>query len=251
MCDWGQARWWKFGWAVVALLAASGCGGDDESAAKGPSFDVLDPKGTHFGKTYGEWGAEWWTWIYELPQVSAAQCVLPPDDPTGANCAYGQDPSSPVFFLAGNLGGISVRSDCVVPPGKAVFFPILNYTSDNGGVPPAEQLTESELRAVVEAWIPTVDLASLFAKVDGEPVEDLAGYLAGVTQYEYTVPPEPNTYTCWNVPGVTGLVTPSFTAGYYLMVADLDPGAHTIQFGGSVGAAPPFALDVTYKLTVE
>ena len=70
--------------------------------------------------------------------------TIPVLDTTGENADVGQE--GPVWFLAGNLGGITVR-ECAVPEGKALFFPILNEFSDNNaGDPPS---TTDQLRAIV------------------------------------------------------------------------------------------------------
>lgn len=240
--------------AALSLLTAvvlAGCGGGDETTDSKTNFDILDPKGTHFGKSYGEWGAAWWKWVYELPQKSATECVLPPDDPTGANCGYGQDDQSSVFFLAGNFGGVSVRSECKVAADKTLFFPILNYGADNGGVPPAEQLDEAGLQGAVKAFVDSVDLPSMFVKIDGKAVGDLAAYSTAPTKFDYTLPAEPNTYTCLGLPGVTGKVDPAYAGGYWLMLSGLGKGSHEIRFGGTTKEADPFSLDVTYALTLE
>lgn len=51
------------------------------------------------GKTYGEWSANWWQTVLSLPADEN-----PLLDDTGATCALGQDPDSPVFFLVDSVG---------------------------------------------------------------------------------------------------------------------------------------------------
>jgi hypothetical protein len=49
------------------------------------------------------------------------------------------------------------------------------------------------------------------------------------------------------------VVSPTVDAGYYVTLAPLRPGAHTIHIGGAVESATPpgdFSVDVTYDITV-
>ena len=48
-----------------------------------------------------------------------------------------------------------------------------------------------------------------------------------------------------------GTYFPVVADGYYLLLAPLRPGVHTIAFGGSAGVAPnAFTQDITYTLRV-
>ena len=49
---------------------------------------------------------------------------------------------------------------------------------------------------------------------------------------------------------VSGLVDPVVADGYYLMLAPLTPGQHTLNFGGTIGDPINFTLDITYNFTV-
>ncbi len=61
----------------------------------------------------------WWQWALSIPAA-----INPITDATGEFAAVGQ--SGPVWYLAGNFGGTTVRT-VTVPADKALFFPILNY----------------------------------------------------------------------------------------------------------------------------
>src|SRR5689334_20097251 len=114
---------------VLLALGVSACGSDDKETS---SLDLLDPSAVHYGKTYAEWSA---SWVSYANSVAPPDCVSPMLDATGASCTLYQDPQSPVFFLVGNWGGVSRRTECVVPSGKALFFPLVNVWADNAGVP--------------------------------------------------------------------------------------------------------------------
>jgi hypothetical protein len=209
--------------------------------------DVLDPTQAHYGHTSDEWATLWWQWIYQLPQ-KAGMCVIPITDPTGASCGYGQ--SGDVFFFAGDSGGVLVRNACDVPQGKAILFPIVTFSADNGGVPPAQQLTPTALAQVVQTQLDGV--TGLEADFDGVSIGNLASFKTRVTQFQYTLPPEPNVYSCQGASGVTGVITPSFAGGYYVMLAPPALGAHVLHFkANSPASSPPFTLEVTYNFTVK
>lgn len=78
-----------------------------------------------YGKTYGEWSAEWWQWLLSIPM---------PDNPlfdlSGIKAHVNQtDPN--VFFLCQTherLKSIPNRS-VSVPAGISVFIPVINWIS--------------------------------------------------------------------------------------------------------------------------
>jgi hypothetical protein len=219
----------------------SGDSGGDAATDAGPSLTLLPNGQTHFGKTYPEWGSRWWQWLYELPQKQG-DCKSPENDPSGELCTLGQ--SGEVYFLAGTRGGNATRT-CTLPRGKALFFPIITYSGDNAGVPLDQQGTEDDFRNGINTAVNAMSELSL--KLDGV-AQDVSPLKVPSTQYTYTLPPEPNQYTCAGASGVVGLVSPAFHGGYYAMVAPPSPGQHTIEFGGRNAA---FRLDVTYKLRIE
>jgi hypothetical protein len=238
--------------AAVAASFAAGCGSsskDSPSCGAQPQAQVLDPTQPHYGQTDDEWGALWWQWIYQLPET-AGNCIIPLTDPTGANCTIGQ--SGDVFFLAGTTAGTVERDQCTVPSGKAIFFPILNFSADNAGVPPAMQLTDEGLMGYVQTQLDGVPVSGMSAEFDGVSITNLGCFKTQVTQFMYTLPPEPNVYTCEGESGVTGVISPSYAAGFYIMLAPPALGAHVLHFAGnSPKTSPPFMLNVTYKFMVQ
>jgi hypothetical protein len=240
--------------AIIALLSAAlaGCSDDkgtDEPAAKAT---VLDPAEVHYGKTYSEWNAEWYRWVYQIQYDE--ECALPVIDGTGANCDVGQ--SGDVFFLAGNYAAepgtpvTVVRDDCVAPAGKAVFFPLFNTAADNGGVPPEMQLGAADLEASATGFLESVQPESLIAEVDGEAIPELDRFKTDVVEFSYELPAEPNFYSCLGATGVTGEVSPSYAAGYYVMLEPLSAGTHEIRFGLDQ-PDDLFSSEIVYHLTVQ
>ena len=240
---------------VLSTLAASFTEGCSGSGSQPPNAAVLDPTQSHYGQTDDEWGALWQQWIYQLPQTNAQNCIIPFSDPTGANCGYGQSgdsgQSGDVFFLAGTQGGTVVRDQCVVPLGKAIFFPILSFSADNAGVPAAMQLSDMALIAYVQNELNTVPVSGLSAEFAGVALTNLGRFATKVTQYSYTLPPEPNVYDCGGQTGVTGTYS-SYAAGFFVMLAPPASGAHTLHFAGSSPMSqPPLSINVTYNFMVK
>ncbi len=207
--------------------------------ASGSAFTVIPPNEAQAqtGKTYGEWSAEWWRYILETPLENQ-----PGLDPTGANCNFGQQGS--VFFLVSTPGGNATRNECVVPAGKFLFFAILG-NSESKTI--TDHFPETSMRAALQGF--NKSARNLQANIDGEdisislnpkstPLRTLspAGFFT-------IIAPENNIFG-----GVPGQTYYTVSDGFYLMVAPLPPGAHTITFGG---ATRNFSSYVTYNLMVE
>src|SRR5688572_27139925 len=109
---------------LAGLYILSGCGGNDDPAEKTAAAEVLDPAEEHYGRTYSEWNAEWFKWIYQIPFDD--DCHLPVDDTTGEYCDAAQPED--MFFLAGYVApsgeSVVVRDSCVAPAGVPLFFPL-------------------------------------------------------------------------------------------------------------------------------
>lgn len=239
-------------WIVlVALSVLTACSSNDDAAsASGPQ--ALDPTKVHYGKSHAEWGSDWWRWVFEFPGGDATNCKNPLLDNTGELCAERQPTSAPVFFLAGTGGSAVERTKCVVPAGKALFFPIINSMSDNAGLPPEKLQTLAEMEASLKGQMDGVVKEDLVVTVDGKALTGLDKHRVGPARFDYTVPPEPNAYTCFGAPGITGKVEPAMHEGFFVMLAPLPAGPHTITFAARAKRSPEdFRLSVTYRLTVK
>ena len=218
------------------------------AANKNPG--VIPPNATPYGMTYGEWSAKWWQWAYSLP---VDQNPWFDEEGSCANGAHGQ--FGPVWFLTGiiNSSGTAERN-CTVPAGKALFFPIVNVedaTLESG-------LTGEALREFPTYVVGLV--TDLEAEIDGVPLEDLYEYRAVSPLFVYGPLPENNVLQFFGIDAPAGstsaglpTVVPVPSAagdGYYLMLAPLPVGQHTIHFRGTFGAPFNFTLDITYYLTV-
>jgi hypothetical protein len=195
---------------------------------------------TH-GKTYGEWAAAWWQYVYSIPVSDN-----PLFDETGANAGVGQ--SGSVFFLVGviNVSGTANRT-ITVPPGKALFFPVLNFENDNLCPPNDPPLSVEELRAGAKALMDAA--TDLSCQVDGVPIRDLTSYRVQGPVFSVTFPDD-NIFQFFGCDVPTGTYSPFVNDGFYLMLEPLPAGPHTIHFHGSIPDAS-FTLDITYHITVR
>jgi hypothetical protein len=204
---------------------------------------VVPPAGT----TYNDLAVAWWQ--YALGQPAATN---PLSDPIGANCAKGQ--SGPVFFLTGGPGSTAVtRIACTVSPGKELFFPLVNAFDVHT---PGDGLDTPELvYQDFQSFGFRAD--TLNASVDGVAVGNLdpattpyracAAPVAGCAPSSFSL-----TFPKHNLFGLpAGTYAPAVQDGYYLLLAPLEPGSHTIKFGGTGNFGGPFSQDITYRLLVR
>lgn len=212
---------------------------------------ILPPQSKPYGLGYGEWVAEWWTWAVSIP--AAENPIL---DETGEFAGIGQD--GPVWFLAGTFGTAAER-EVTIPRGKAVFFPIFNslwwapddlddasWLAGELGYD-AGALTAEELIRLIANY--QVDFAtSMNVTIDGIPI-------TGLDQYRTESGPFPLTDTDLLDDLGAEISQPNFSigAGYWLMVAPLPVGTHTVHVAveSDNPIFGPFSLDVSYDITVE
>ena len=232
--------------AIVFLLQVTPALADSN-----PNPGVLPPSSNSFGKTYGEWNASWWQWLFSVPASKNQELMN-----NAVDCTVGQ--SGNVWFLAGSFSSGTFTRSCTIPAGKALFIPILNSWADNvcnNGIPPnLPPQTVEQLRDIAKNFV--IPPANLHTSIDGHSLTNLESYRAISPVFSYTLPPSPDNVIdavfgvslpgpCW--PSLT--VTPAVADGFYIMLAPLTAGSHRINFGGS-GPGGGFALDVTYNLTV-
>jgi hypothetical protein len=193
-----------------------------------------------FGKGYPEHAAGWLEWITSIPASSN-----PLFDPDGTFGAVGQ--SGKVWYLVGTNGGEAERS-LTVPSGTALFFPIVNFfwvNTPEYGDPPWSPEQEQDVRDLMAAQIDTA--VNLALEIDGRPVRNVWGLRAGSTVGSCDIPPTDNIFGIPLNPGIHECVAD----GYWALLPPLSVGTHTIHFSGGYSYfGSPFALDVTYHITV-
>ena len=215
--------------------------------AHGANPRVLPPQSHPFGKTYGEWGAAWWQWALSFPYLQD-----PINDPTGE--FNEQHQSGPVWFLAGTGGTGPVTREVTIPVGKGVFFPIINVLIDypcppEQGFEPAPGQTLEEFLTEFAVWYIN-HVTELAVEVDGVSLNNLFDYRGTSGMFMFTADPSWVAYD----PCVIDAPQPGVADGYWIMLAPLPKGQHTIHFRGKE-VFPEwdnwvFEPEVTYNLTV-
>jgi len=168
-----------------------------------------------YGLSYGEWTVKWWQWA-----VSSPVDVSPIVDESGKYANTNQN--GPVWFLAGTLGEnkMPIRN-CVVPIGKSLLFPVINYEIN--------QLEDPNLRtdqAMVKHVVDDInDIINKEAIVDGNRIPT------------YRVQSSPKVFPLRickdNWLGISPGLIKAAADGYWVFLKSLDIGKHEIYFHGS------------------
>lgn len=194
--------------------------------------------------TLGTLSAAWWKYVLAQPDATN-----PLRDPTGAGCRDGQ--AGPVFFLVGSQIGPVKRTECSVPRGKALFFPMVNVV--NFATAPEE--TRSSLWDQLHIELGFTATA-LRAEIDGDLLVKANG---PDSRYRGCVGPDRacafRSFSIDLPEGSlfllpAGTYRPAVADGYYVLVPPLKPGKHTIKFGGTGFLGVEFTQDIVYKFTV-
>jgi hypothetical protein len=209
---------------------------DDDATSK-----VIPRDANVYGNSYGEWSARWWQWALAIP--AATNPVL---DTTGAHCAEGQ--SGPVWFLASSFFGGTFERACTVPAGKALFFPIVQAAFGAGvfDCEPTVSGVPCNLANLRMAAAASMDAVTLTASLDGGRLRDLQNHRVQSPVFTLTYPAD-------NVVEVSaGTYAPQVADGYWLMLAPLRHGAHTLHFTAEItdGVFAGIVTEVTYYLIV-
>ncbi len=227
---------------LFILLALTGCqdelpmtsaprpevGGEDLACAMahgGPG--IIPPQAHPNGKSYGEWSELWWQWMASAPALPDQNPVL---DSTGDLVDYNQ--SGQVWFVAGSMDAGVVR-EATIPPGKKLFICLTGCASSTYC---GEGETEEELRASAAACADPIEITEF--SVDGTEIPIGPEFrIQSEGMFSVTVP-EDNVFDFWGCdPAAAGTYYPLVADGYYVMLAPLSVGDHTIVIDwGYMGA---------------
>jgi hypothetical protein len=179
---------------------------------------------------YKQLSAKWAKWASEIPRP-----VNPITDNTGANCAQRQTQNGRFWFLAGDFGG-TVYRHCTIPPGKFIFFPIVEAT-----VTRDQNLnTVAKMQAAAKQFIDqttNVEISLVNSTMSGLDIHRVQSAV-----FNYVSPPD-------NVFGEPPGPNIGLTEGFWVLLHPFSRGQHIIHFAGQIGNL--FSLDVTYLLTVQ
>jgi hypothetical protein len=202
------------------MLFASVLAGAAFAATPTSHATVVPPTEKIAGHTQADWSRSWWQWAASFDDADS-----PIADKTGLHCQLKQ--SGPVWFLAGTYGTKRTIRSCTVPAGKYLFFPLINYVSF-----PTYQGSTSCDHTLAHAKQLTDDVSSLILELDGKRTAHLEAHRQATA--------------CFDLTGEG--VEPSAANGYYIMLRPLEPGTHTLNFGGIL---PGMSQAVTYTLHVK
>src|SRR3954468_6173405 len=232
--------------AVLVVSAFVGGGAAPASAAS------ADPRVIpNVAKAYDVLSVAWWKYVLAQPVASN-----PLTDDTGARCAIAQ--AGPVFFIGGDFNGNNApitRDQCRVPAGRALFFPLVNVVDAH--VPGLD--TQDTAQAIWDDLQITAGfrVTSLHASVDGVPIGNLDPATSPYRGCAGPVPAcAPTSFSvrlpAGNLFGIdAGTYAPAVADGFYLLLAPLRPGLHTVTFGGEgQDLGSDFSQDITYRLLV-
>lgn len=219
----------------------------------GERVKILDRDSVVYGRTYSDWNAAWWQWADSIP--TATHPLFDNGD-----CGVGQ--AGPVWFLGGKytIAGTSVDTSnvvrsCNVPAGKALYVAVYNAEdsvleestpgSQSPGLSRPAQI--GELRFVTQFLMDGV--TSLSMQVDGENIRDIKErFRVQSPVFGFTFPTDNFFTAVGEGPFQAGTYFPAVDDGFYVMVAPLPIGHHTIHFQA---ISPPYTLGVTYNLHVS
>jgi hypothetical protein len=192
---------------------------------------VVYPPGAHpFGRSYGQWSAEWWRQAFGVVEGDRA-----PFESGSVDCS--RLGTGQVVFLVGTTVTNTATRSCSIPAGTAILFPLINAECDS-----RDALTEAKNRSCARFYADK--FTNLTATVDGVAVPNLTAFRFQSPVFTFTAA-EGNYFLA-----KAGFYSHAVADGYWLMLAPLRPGTHTVSFGGE---APffDFSTRATYTLTVK
>ncbi len=226
---------------------------------------ILPPGSEPYGKTYGEWGAAWSQWVFT---TTTENC--PVLDTTGEFALVNQ--SGQVYFLAGTFGTltgspwetpVSVTRNVTIPAGIGLCIPIINwglvYPDDLPTIGASKDTPLEEaldlFYVALNGYLDSVPEENMALVVDGMTMKNLLSYRAQSEPYMVYAPADnvQSDLMNWSFPDWAPFYTegwyPAISDGYYVILAPLRAGSHTVYL--RAGPADSKWFEVTYHLTVQ
>ena len=206
---------------AAAILAAAAV---SASAAPPPPL-AIDPDDFVGEHSQLEWSEAYLQWVASFPRGRS-----PISDTTGELCAARQD--GDVWFLASSDGTAPVTRRCVVPVGKTLFVPIASTTERSGNKEP----NCPTMAHIADGTLTHVSRLSV--TIDGQAVDNLERhrlasgdcFALGLRQVPYSA------------------ARTAVADGYYVMLAPLAAGAHTLVVGARFDSTE---ISTTYQLDIR
>jgi hypothetical protein len=198
------------------------------------------------GRTYEQWAGDWLRWALPMPPTNSAGAVHPWIDSPRFDVTESQ--TDDVWFLGAPFG--KTQRHCVIPSGKALFFPLFVVECSSIEAPPFYASTVPGQATMSQYW--GDHIMDPFCELDGNALTNLDAFRFQSPQVSITAPAP------W-ILGKDGGNGTSTGDGYFIFLAPLPPGPHKLRFGGAMvltkGDDPTPAdqrweIDITYHLTV-
>lgn len=199
-------------------------------SCSGP-FRIFQNDSAPYGISFRQWTIFWWKWLISIPFAKN-----PAFDPTG-NSDDGTQNNSQVWFLAGTFGGPAVRT-YIIPYGKAILFPVINYECSFVDEPTIK--TESGLERRCKKEID--DIKDFYASLDRRKI-NLKKCRVESKCFSVEIPPN-------NCLRVAGGDTVMASDGYWLFFEPLTQGEHQLSTYGSCMSGR-IKIGCNFKLTIK
>jgi hypothetical protein len=161
--------------------------------------------------------------------------VHPAYDETGEKAGINQfDPY--VWFIAGTTGGKAKRT-ILIPPRRAILFPIINVTTSYSENPSLKTITD--LKSFIKDQMN--DIAEKKVMIDGEQVLVSERFRVKSPEFQFSFPPD-------NIYGVEEGLTIGVGDGYWIFLRALPPGKHTIK---TTGACMSGRIQIAVEIELE
>lgn len=197
------------------------CGNGDQY----DGFDLVARDAVIACKTLEDWSAEWWKWAIYAPNGESPAY----DDDSGIYATVNNN--GPVFFVAGTGSGTgAVVREFDVPTDTPVFFPVVNAFAVTWPPDPPDYI-ETTLDDFEQ------QMKGMHASVDGQEIANVEDFLVRNDDFTMSAPKGSNLYELIASAPLPPELDPggefvSGSTGYWLMLKNLAPGEHTIEFGG-------------------
>ena len=203
-----------FGFLPLLTVASTSTVADG-GARRNVSSLVFPPNAHPYGKSHGEWVAEFWQYAMEFPVEGHPFLDTPEYD-------FAARQSGKVWFWSAPDGPITREVD--IPHGTALFLTIRDVEVSSLEEPPFFGATEQEQRERANWFADRI--VDVSVTIDGVPVENVEDYRFESPQFSFDAP------TPW-IFGATGGAGTSVGDGYYMMIKPLPVGTHTIEYSGT------------------
>jgi hypothetical protein len=225
---------------LIALLVASTTRADV----------VVPPSQPFNGTSQAGLANGFWQWAFSFP--SASNPLL---DTTGAFSSLGNE--GQFFYLAGTTGNTSASRTATVGSDQYLFVPVLpviTFGDISAYQPPTyANLRRDDAETVGIQPDGSAPNTKLFVTLDGKPVPLPVGTTSLLDFRQFSPAlfdlfiPADNLFASF---GVTGpQTTPAVADGWYVLLAPLSPGTHTLSFGGETTGIGAYDGQMTFTST--